>query len=664
MKPIKTHIKTLTAANISRFENKKSLHFLFAAIALLLCGITTLRAQILYVQFGANNTRQLRQINADGSGDTGFALPVSTVVFPAWTRDATRFAVSALNPNLPNQRSFNVFAVNAATGATQQITRFTDLFDPQTGTTSYSYPLYKAFSPNQSLMAVSTDIGYSSGGTTTTPVLEVYSTTTVANPLQVHVHAGRNGKHHAGEGVDWSPTQNLLVSGVKTSAPFQSGGNSGEVTALLLMEPVNGAVIAGRYRQLTFPRADGGVTTTNGFLWGEHDYQPKFSPNGVGVAYVRSFQNFNLNTGSPDPDVQSLRIVNVNTGADTEILRLNAGLYISSLDWSPDGTALIFEVGQQEFGPLGYQQNVVPATDEIYIINVTNLRRLRAAGNGNPSWKPTGTVVTPTVTHRTGDFDGDGKSDVAVFRPSSGSWYLQQSQNGFTGTAFGASTDKIVPADYDGDGKTDIAVYRGGTWYLQRSQAGFTGIAFGAADDVPLPGDYDGDGKADIAVFRPSNGTWYLQRSQAGFTGIAFGQNGDKPVAADYDGDGKTDVAVYRNGTWYLNRTTAGFTGIGFGASEDKPVAADYDGDGKADVAVFRPSNGTWYLNRTTAGFTGIGFGAGTDTPVPGDYDGDGKTDVAVFRNGTWYLNRTTAGFTGISFGAGTDQPIEAAFVP
>ena len=658
MKSIKTRINALISAASNRF-------FGFSiAVVLLFGGITTLRAQILYTQFGANNTRQLRQINADGSGDTGFGLPFSTLVFPAWTRDATKFAISAPNPNFPTQRSYNVYAINAATGATQQITRFTDLFDSQTGVTSYSYPLYKAFAPNQTAMAVSTDIGYSSGGTTTTPVLEVYSTTTIANPLQVHVHIGRNGRHHAGEGVDWSPTQNLLVTPVERSAPFQSGGGPGEVTALLLMEPVNAAVLTGHYRQLTFPRTDGNVTTSSGFLWGEHDYQPKFSPNGVGVAYVRSFQNFNINVGAPDPDIQSLRIVNVNTGADTEVLRLNAGLYVSSLDWSPDGTALVFEVGQQEVGPLGYQQNVVPATDEIYIINAngTNLRRLRTAGNGNPAWKPNG-AAAPTVTHRTGDFDGDGKADVAVFRPSAGAWYLQQSQNGFTGVSFGASTDRIVPADYDGDGKTDVAVYRSGTWYLQRSTAGFTSIGFGAADDVPMPADYDGDGKADLAVFRPSSGTWYLQRSQLGFVGVQFGQNGDKPVAADYDGDGKADLAVYRSGTWYLQRSQLGFAGIAFGATEDNPVQADYDGDGKADVAVFRPSNGSWYLNRSQAGFTGVQFGIASDAPVPADYDGDGKTDVAVFRNGTWYLQRSQAGFLGIQFGAAADKPVEAAFL-
>jgi hypothetical protein len=66
-------------------------------------------------------------------------------------------------------------------------------------------------------------------------------------------------------------------------------------------------------------------------------------------------------------------------------------------------------------------------------------------------------------------------------------------------------------ADFDGDGRTDLSVFRpsDGNWYYQGSDVGFNGIHFGVSTDIPAPGDFDNDGKTDISVFRPSNGFWY-----------------------------------------------------------------------------------------------------------------------------------------------------------
>ena len=316
-----------------------------------------------------------------------------------------------------------------------------------------------------------------------------------------------------------------------------------------------------------------------------------------------------------------------------------------------------------KFGIPGDQRGLARPVDMPNVSNLTDGSDIGANENQTPGNR------TPF------DFDGDGKTDIGIFRPlGSAEWWINRSSTGVTfALQFGSSADKIVPADFTGDGKTDIAFWRpaDGNWYVLRSEDfSFFAFPFGANGDVPVPADYDADGKADAAVFRPSTATWYISQSSGLPTRIfQFGINGDQPVVGDYDGDGRADVGIFRPTPreWWINRSSAGLLAMQFGNAGDKVVQGDYTGDGKTDVAIWRPSTGQWFIVRSEdSSFFGFPFGATGDVPSPGDYDGDGKFDATVFRpsSATWFIGRTTAGTQIVQFGASTDKPIPSAFLP
>ena len=479
----------------------------------------------------------------------------------------------------------------------------------------------------------------------------------------------------ATEGGVFDPTLDVIANNIIRKILVQPDGKIIVVGDFTII----GGVTRGRIARIN---TDGSIDQTFGAAGGANSsiFDAALQPDGnIVIAGNFSGVNFNSNfknlarlnsTGTLDATFNPA----VEGGVQSLRLQSNGKILIGGGFYQVSGAARYKIARINADGTLDGSFNAgTGADDAVLTIDVQANSKVVIGGSfrsvNNSDRLGVARLFDAAATRTPYDFDGDGRSDISVFRPSNGAWYLQQSNSGFVGYPFGFSSDVIAPADYDGDGKTDIAVFRtsNGTWYLQRSTQGFASVAFGVSSDIPVPGDFDGDGKADLAVYRPSNGNWYIQQSSGGFIATAFGASEDKPVAADYDGDGKTDIAVFRpsSGTWYLLRSSAGFTGIAFGVSSDKPVPADYDGDGKADIAVFRSSNGTWYLQQSTAGFAGIAFGASIDLPAAADYDGDGKADVAVFRpsNGTWYLNRSTQGFIGVAFGVGEDRPIPNAYV-
>jgi uncharacterized repeat protein (TIGR01451 family) len=270
------------------------------------------------------------------------------------------------------------------------------------------------------------------------------------------------------------------------------------------------------------------------------------------------------------------------------------------------------------------------------------------------------------------DFDGDGKSDLSVVRPSDNKWYLQRTQLGYTFEEWGVAGDLLAPADFDGDGRTELGIFRPSTgeWYhFNVTTRAFIVVQWGQSGDLPFPSDRDGDGKADYVLFRPSTSMWYIKfADDLNFTSTQFGESGDKPVIGDFNGDGQADIAVWRpsTGIWYIQDPIAGYITRGWGVNGDIPVPADYDGDGRTDFAVFRPSNNTWYrINSSNEAQLSTPWGEAGDIPSPGDYDGDGRTDLVVFRpsEGVWYLNLSTLGLGGTQFGQNGDLPTQSAFI-
>lgn len=273
------------------------------------------------------------------------------------------------------------------------------------------------------------------------------------------------------------------------------------------------------------------------------------------------------------------------------------------------------------------------------------------------------------------DFDGDGRSDLSLFRPADGNWWIDRSTDGLAVLQWGLGTDVLSPEDYDGDGRTDIAVWRSGdaaTFYILRSSDGGARIEqFGQTGDIPISADFDGDGLADVAVYRPGSQSYFYYRGSrdnpnGNITFIPWGQTGDIPVRGDYDGDGKNDPAVFRPSTrdWIIRKSSDGQAMVPrWGLSTDVLAPADYDGDGKTDIAVFR--DGVWYILYSADNQVKISsFGTTGDLPVPADYDGDGRVDIAIYRNGTWWIDRSLSGTVAIPFGTGSDKPVPNEYLP
>lgn len=220
-----------------------------------------------------------------------------------------------------------------------------------------------------------------------------------------------------------------------------------------------------------------------------------------------------------------------------------------------------------------------------------------------------------------GDFDGDGIVDAGLMTVLGGFYYyyVNLSKGGLLATSWGLSGDYVVIGDYNGDGRDQIAVWRpsDGNWYILDENLSPSVIQWGLPGDIPVPGDFNGDGTTDPAVWRPSTGTWWLRNgtstSDTEPVGQQWGLPGDIPVHGWYGNDKKAKFVVWRpsDGTWYVNDPSAGITMQQWGLPGDIPLSTDHNGDGTTDFTIYR--NGVWYHNHRNGQTNAVGWG------IPGD---------------------------------------------
>ncbi len=232
--------------------------------------------------------------------------------------------------------------------------------------------------------------------------------------------------------------------------------------------------------------------------------------------------------------------------------------------------------------------------------------------------------------------------------------YLHRALFPFGSTRRSANcNDRPMAGDWDGDGKADVGVYRNtptvGIMYFKMATRAVS-RTFGRPGYVPFAGDWDGNGSTQLGVKRLGSSTWALRNASGRAVYVSgLGSAADIPVAGDWDGNRRSELGWYRSSTHTFYERSAGgtLTAVRWGATGDQPVTGDWNGDRRTDVGVFDPSTRTWTLRVPSGGSyvtKRLLFGSVGDMPVAGDWNGDRVTDLGVWRpsTGRFYLRTVT----------------------
>lgn len=212
-------------------------------------------------------------------------------------------------------------------------------------------------------------------------------------------------------------------------------------------------------------------------------------------------------------------------------------------------------------------------------------------------------IQTPTDTNvpLAADIVLDGRADLTVFRRlERGTFTIRKPGSPAAKRVMGRGSDTPLMGDWDGNGRDNVGLYRpSASKFVLRGGGKTSVIPFGRPGDVPIAGDWDGNGRWDVGVRR---GTTFIKRMADGKTwSVSFGDTDDVPITGDWNADGLTDLGVYNSeasvftlrilGKDWQQRTYT----VRFGEPGSVAVVGDWDNNGYTDLGVWDPNTSTFH---------------------------------------------------------------------